>query len=275
VKEPVAIAGAGRLGQALARALREVGVPIACIANGTRPDGTELVDFTEIGRHASRVLIAVSDKAIESVAARIAASPGAIRIALHTCGAFGAEPLRPLAEVGVSCGSLHPLQTIRDPHDSAALRGIAFAVTGDSDALAWAGEIVALLQGWVFPIHPDRRQIYHAAAVMASNHVTAVLDAAGDMMRMAGLSPGAVWTALAPLVRSSVENTLRYGPLEALTGPVARGDSDTVSAHMHVLDGNLLDLYRAAALRVLTMATAKGLDEKSTEDVRRVLLGRQ
>jgi len=275
VSERVAIAGAGRLGQALARALGEAGVPIACIANRTRPDGTGFVDFAEIGQCASRVLIAVSDKAIETVATRIAASPGYLRVALHTCGAFGAEPLRPLADVGISCGSLHPLQTIRDPQDSAALRGIAFAVTGDSDALAWAGEIAAMLQGWVFPIDPDRRHIYHAAAVMASNHVTAVLDAAGDMMRMAGLPAGAVWTALAPLVRSSVENTLRYGPLEALTGPVARGDSDTVSAHMRMLDGNLLDLYRAAALRALTMSAARGLDEQSAEDVRRVLLGRQ
>ena len=107
---------------------------------------------------------------------------------------------------------------------------------------------------------------------MASNHVAAVLDAAGDMMRMAGLTPGSVWTALAPLVRASVENALRYGPAEALTGPVARGDSDTVSAHVRALDGNLLDLYRAAALRALRMATARGLDEKSEKDIRRVLL---
>jgi predicted short-subunit dehydrogenase-like oxidoreductase (DUF2520 family) len=267
VGERVAIAGAGRLGQALARALREAGIPIACIANRT--------DVADIGHHASRVLIAVSDKAIETVAARIAASPGNLRIALHTCGAFGVEPLRPLADVGVYCGSLHPLQTIRDPHDSATLRGIAFAVTGDPDALAWAGEIAAALNGWVFPIEPDRRDVYHAAAVMASNHLVAVLDAAGEMMRMAGLPPGSVWAALGPLVRTSIENSLRYGPAESLTGPVARGDSDTVAAHLSVLEGDLLSLYRAAALRALRIATSRGLDIKSVTDIRKVLAGGQ
>jgi predicted short-subunit dehydrogenase-like oxidoreductase (DUF2520 family) len=267
VRERVAIAGAGRLGQALARALREAGVPIACVANRT--------NLGDIGRYASRVLIAVSDKAIAPVAAQIAASPGNLRLALHTCGAFGVEPLRPLADAGISCGSLHPLQTVRDAKDSAALRGIAFAVTGDPDALAWAGEIAAALDGWVFPIEPNRRDIYHAAAVMASNHLIAVLDAAGEMMQTAGLPPGSVWAALGPLVRNSVENSLRYGPVESLTGPVARGDSATVAAHLRVLEGDLLSLYRAAALRALRIAASRGLDVKSATDVRNVLLGGQ
>jgi predicted short-subunit dehydrogenase-like oxidoreductase (DUF2520 family) len=267
VSERVAIAGAGRLGQALAHALREAGIPIACIADRTK--------LGDIGRYASRVIIAVSDKAIEPVAARIAADPGNLRVALHTCGAFGVEPLRPLADIGISCGSLHPLQTIRDPQDSAALRGIAFAVTGDPDALAWAGEIAAALDGWVFPIEPDRRDIYHAAAVMASNHLTAVLDAAGEMMRMAGVPPGAVWAALGPLVRTSIENSLRYGPAESLTGPVARGDAATVAAHLTVLEGDLLSLYRAAAVRALHIATSRGLDIKSVIDIRKVLVGGQ
>jgi predicted short-subunit dehydrogenase-like oxidoreductase (DUF2520 family) len=260
----VAIAGAGRLGQALARALRQAGVPITCIANRT--------NLAEVGRYASHVIIAVSDKAIEPVAAQIAASPGNIRIALHTCGAFGVEPLRPLAEIGISCGSLHPLQTIRDTGDSATLRGIAFGVTGDPEALAWAGEIAVALDGWVFPIESDRRVTYHAAAVMASNHLTAVLDGAGELMRMAGVPPTSVWAALGPLVRTSIENSLRYGPAESLTGPVVRGDSATVEAHLSVLEGELLGLYRAAALWALRMAVSQGLDVKSVVDVRKVLL---
>lgn len=259
----IAIAGAGRLGQAMGRALSEAGIPVSFIANRT--------GFAQIGRHASRVLIAVSDKAIQTVAEQIAASPGSVRIALHTSGAFGPEPLRALAQSSVSCGSMHPLQSIRDPQDSAALRGIAFAVTGDSDARAWAEEIAAALDGWVFPVDAHCRTMYHAAAVMASNHVVAILDAAGDMMRMAGLPPGSVWTALAPLVRTSIENALRYGPLESLTGPVVRGDSDTVATHVHALKGDLLNLYRAAALRALRMAEQRGLDPHSAGNIRLAL----
>jgi predicted short-subunit dehydrogenase-like oxidoreductase (DUF2520 family) len=260
----VVIVGAGRLGQALGRALREARFAIRCIANRT--------NLADIGRYSSHIIIALSDKAIEPIAAQVAASPGKIRVALHTCGAFGVEPLRPLADIGISCGSLHPLQTIRDARDSAALRSIAFAVTGDPDALAWAGEIAAALDGWVFPIEPNRRDIYHAAAVMASNHLTAVLDAAGEMMKMAGMPPGSVWAALGPLVRTTVENSLRYGPAEALTGPVARGDAATVAAHLRVLEGELLSLYKAAALRALGMAACGGLDIKSVTDVRKVLV---
>ncbi len=278
--EGVGIAGAGRLAQAMGGALRDAGIRISCVANRTPEnayafirEGTELVDFADIGRHASRVLIAVSDKAIEPVAERIAASPGNLRIALHTCGTFGTEPLGPLAQAGVSCASFHPLQTIRSPEDSASLRGIAFGFTGDSGALAWAREIADALQGWVLPIEADRRSVYHAGAVTASNHIAAVLDAAGEMMCSAGVPPESVWTALAPLVRTTVENSLRHGPVNSLTGPVVRGDSDTVATHVRALEGDLLGLYRAAALRALHMAAERGLDEKSVEDVRRVLQG--
>jgi predicted short-subunit dehydrogenase-like oxidoreductase (DUF2520 family) len=277
--QAVAIAGAGRLAQAIGRALCDAGIEIVCVANRTKKHaeeaaaslGAPVAVFADLGRHATHVLIAVSDSAITPVAAQIASSPGHLCVALHTCGAYGPEPLHPLADAGVSCGSLHPLQTIRSPEDSAALQGIAFAISGDPGALAWAQEIAAALQGRTFEIASERRNLYHAAAAMASNHLTAVLDAAGEMMQTAGLPPAAVWPALALLVRTTIENALRYGPVQALTGPVSRGDAGTVAAHLGCLDGDLRALYQAAATRALNMATRRGLDEESAKRVRKTL----
>lgn len=267
-------------------ALGERGVRIECIASRGLEHAraaaslfgrTLAVGYGEIARHASHVLVAVSDRAIEAVAAEIAGGGGGVRVALHTCGARGAEALAPLAAAGARCGTLHPLQTIRDPvRGAAALRGAAFAVSGDPEAVAWAVEIAGALQGQVLRIADDTRPLYHAAAVMASNYVAALVDCAAQLMERAGVSREEALRALAPLVRTAVENVAEQGAVGALTGPVVRGDAATVAGHMRALtegDESVTALYRAAGLHALRMALQRGLGEKEAEAVRQALLG--
>jgi predicted short-subunit dehydrogenase-like oxidoreductase (DUF2520 family) len=260
-------------------------MPIKCVA-GRSPEraaqaaafvggGSVALSCPEAAQRAGRVLIAVSDAAIESVARELAGSGGRIRIALHTCGNAGPELLRPLAEQGVSCGAIHPLQTIHDPEQGTyALRGIAFAVSGEAEASQWAEDIAGRLGGHVLRIAPDARPLYHAAAVMASNYVIALLDAAVETMSYAGIPADQALQALAPLACTAVENASKAGPLQALTGPIARGDIPTVAAHLRALSQAaepLLHVYCAAGLQAVGMASKRGLPEQASASLDRIL----
>jgi predicted short-subunit dehydrogenase-like oxidoreductase (DUF2520 family) len=285
----VAIAGAGPVAQALGRALQECGIAIGCIAS-RNPDhakaaaafiggGALAVPYCDIPLHASHVLVAVSDRAIEPVAAELARGNGRLRVALHTCGSYGPESLAPLSAVGVSCGGIHPLQTIRDASQgAAALRSTAFAVSGDAQALHWAEEIATALSGHLLHIRPGAQHLYHAAAVMASNYIAALLDSAEQLMLLAGVPREDALRALAPLARTSIDNVVQCGAVEALTGPVMRGDAATVTEHARAMERaehSIAELYKAAGLHALRMARRRGLGDEEAESVHRALLGRR
>ncbi|MBI4889158.1 MAG: DUF2520 domain-containing protein [Acidobacteria bacterium] len=269
------IVGTGRVAQALGNALLECGMRVVAVAGRSRERAVEAAAFvgggaeamlcSEAGERAERVVIAVSDGALEAVAAELAAHQGRIRVALHTSGNAGPEVLAALAQRGVSCGAIHPLQTIPSREaGAAALRGISFAVSGRGEALEFAGQIAARLEGRTLRIADGAQPLYHAAAVMASNYITALLDAAVESMALTGVTREEALEALAPLARAAVENAVRSGPVEALTGPVARGDASTVAAHVRAIgeaSGALLPVYRSMGLRALHMARRRGLTE--------------
>jgi predicted short-subunit dehydrogenase-like oxidoreductase (DUF2520 family) len=213
--------------------------------------GVQPVTYQNLPALAERVIIAVPDAAITEVAAILAGAGMNSGIALHTCGALGPEALQPLAAKGVSCGTLHPLQTIATPGQGlTVLPGSAFAVAGDG----WAREIVALLKGEALHIPAGKQPLYHAAAVMASNYAVALVDGAVTLMNEAGIERDQALRALAPLMRAAVENAFALGPEAALTGPIQRGDCTTVSAHLLSLEAApdpVRNLYRAAGLQAL------------------------
>jgi len=285
IPRAIGIAGAGRVGQALARLLREAGRPVAAVASRTieharegaafAGEGVAAVSYSELLAHASHLIIAVPDSAIEPVAETLAAAARG-GVALHTCGARGPEALHALAAKGVACGALHPLQTVSTPLQGVtALRGIAFAISGDEPALAWAREIAALLEGETLAIAPGARPLYHAAAVMAGNYVVALADAAQSLMVQAGVAPDQALRALAPLMRAAVENSVEQGPERALTGPIERGDAATVESHVEALKTAppaLKSFYRAAGLCTLGIARRRGLDAARAQAVERALL---
>lgn len=296
---PIGIAGAGRVAQAVGKLLASRGEPVSFIASRRSEQArhaaafigpnVRAVSFAELGQQAGRILIAVPDSALESVAGALGMASG---IVLHTCGAKGPEALSALAKRGIYCGAIHPLQTISDPESGAeALDGVSFAVAGDPVALEWAEHIVRVAKGRVLRIASERRPLYHAAAVMASNYVTALMSAAEELLIAAGVDSEEALPALGPLARTSLENTLRQGPMAALTGPIERGDVATVESHLAALEnmknapkgactgesirnapeGACTDesmknapkgactLYRAAGLQTLALARRKGL----------------
>ncbi len=151
---------------------------------------------------------------------------------------------------------------------------MAFAICGDAPALAWAGRIARAANGRILRIPAERRPLYHAAAVMASNYITALLSAAQTLLIAAEVDAQEALQALGPLAWTSLDNALRQGPTAALTGPIERGDVATMAAHLAALKdfpGPIPGLYRAAGLQTLELARGKGLCAKRAAATERLL----
>lgn len=207
------------------------------------------------------MIIAVPDDAIAGVAAALAGS-GAVTpdtVVLHTSGLRDRSALRGLDATGAALGSFHPLQTFADADgDPDALCAAPAVIEGDARALVAARELAVVLgMDRVVEIAGDRKPLYHAGAVFASNYLVGLADIAVRLMHEAGIANADVELIL-PLMRQTLDN-LRDGPAAALTGPVRRGDAGTVTAHLAMLGEPERTLYRMLALQSLYVATAAGV----------------
>jgi predicted short-subunit dehydrogenase-like oxidoreductase (DUF2520 family) len=186
------------------------------------------------------VLLTVNDDNVAATAARLPVGP----IVLHTAGALGLDVLEP----HVRRGSLHPLMSFPGPERGVPpTDGVPAAIAGHPEALVAARALAERLGFRVFEVPGDRR-LYHAAAVMAGNYATVLLDAASTLLAAAGVHPALAPSLLAPLALASVEQGAKVGPARALTGPLARGDAQAVAAQLEtidVLNPELAALYRA------------------------------
>jgi predicted short-subunit dehydrogenase-like oxidoreductase (DUF2520 family) len=226
----VGIVGGGRLGTALAAALRGAGVPVEGPAGrGEVPSGCDAI------------VLCVPDAEIPNAAATVA---GAAPLVGHTSGATGLGVLEP---AGGAAFGLHPLQTFPPGSDPDTFRGAGCAIAGTTPAaLAFAGRLARALGMTPFEIDDEGRAAYHAAASVASNFTVTLLAAAERIAAGAGLAPHEARALLAPLVRRSVQSVAELGPERALTGPIARGDDATVGAQRRALEEaapELVDLF--------------------------------
>lgn len=280
-KPTVAIVGSGRLGTALAKALFDSHYKIEAvvarqIAHSRRAAsllGSPTLALSEKDLQrlpASKIiLITTPDGEILKTAAKIAAlkAPPRGRTVLHTSGALAAsEVLAPLAAAGFATGSLHPLVSISDPRTgSEKLRGAFYCLEGDATANRVARSLVKDLKGHSFHIDSNFKPLYHAAAVMASGHVTALIALATEMLVECGLDEKTARRVLMPLLESTVANLELAEPAKALTGTFARGDLDTVKRHLKALSSKRLSealaAYKLLGRRSLQLAQKKIDDE--------------
>jgi predicted short-subunit dehydrogenase-like oxidoreductase (DUF2520 family) len=220
------------------------------------------------------VLLAIPDDALPEVAYDLArmgpAPPGCV--ALHLSGALSTDVLAPLHGAGYTLGSLHPLMAVADPWLAGErLTGAAFALGGEPPAVAAARRLVSALHGRPLVIAPALRPLYHAAAVVASNYLVAITGLATRLLVEAGVSEDDALPALLPLLRGTLDNIEQLGVPAALTGPVARGDIDTLRLHLGRLSPADRVLYCGLGLELLRMARAAGLDDRRAEEIESLL----
>ena len=181
------------------------------------------------------LFLAVPDGAISEMASRVARmNPPAALAVVHLSGALGLDAL--IALEGNPRGSFHPLQSFPTPREPEAFRGITVAVDASTTALRRRLARLARELG-AKPKHVTGRErvLYHAAAVYASNFVDVVLYEAVRMLGTIGWTEAEATRALMPLVDGAVANVRKRGVVGALTGPIRRGDAETVARHLEAL----------------------------------------
>jgi predicted short-subunit dehydrogenase-like oxidoreductase (DUF2520 family) len=300
----VAIVGAGRVGTALGLALKAISYEIEVVvarrpASAVRaaktlgPDTYALstrqlsrINKDQIDRlnRCSVVLIATPDDAIAAVAGQLAeiltlpSGPGkrVSRVALHTSGALASDILKPMRRANFAVGSLHPLVSISESRAGAkVLTQAFFSIEGDPAAVKAGKSLVKALGGESFPIDPERKALYHAAALTASPNMTALFDIAVEILGVCGLKPGRARRILLPLVESTIANLAKQDAARALTGTFKRGDRATVLKHLAALkDANLPEALRAYVVlgqRSISIARRLSGAREDLDEIARIL----
>ncbi|MEZ5333634.1 MAG: Rossmann-like and DUF2520 domain-containing protein [Thermoanaerobaculia bacterium] len=238
------LVGPGRVGSSLAHWLVAAGVRLDVVA-GRDPMrrnalaaalGGTAVELDALDSSGSDLLLlAVADPVLRPVAARLATRRQA-PVVLHTSGAAPAEAIAPLRDQACAVGSLHPLKSFPRPlPDAEEGRGVVFGVDGDTEALTAAHGLASAVGGRSVVVPPGARLAYHLAATLASGGVVTLLAAADEIARRHGLDES-VLAGYVELARGSLELAETTRPVAAaITGPVARGDVETVSAELTAL----------------------------------------
>ena len=276
----VGVIGAGRLGGALVRALIACGYRVDNVATrgGERTQrltveaglaGLSLSSATDVASSCDLVFLAVPDGAIEGVAAAEAWRPG--QAVVHCSGAAGLDVLEAPRARGALVGCFHPLQSFSGDAGPDHFRGVTVGVEGAAPLGEWLETMARDLGATPLRLEGVDRALYHAAAVLSSNDVVALMAAAARAWEAAGLPHEAARSALAPLLLGAARN-IEARPLEqALTGPVARGDIETVRRHLEALRAlpDLHALYRTLGRELLRLPLA--LDEAVRSEIEALL----
>ena len=268
------IIGAGRAGRTLTALWFQRKVfAIQHVLNRTPASTRDAVAFIGAGRPAAALtamqaagvwLLATPDGEIVSAAASLAGN-GLLRagdVVFHCSGAMSASDLRTVVPRGVLVASVHPLKSFADPAE--ALRtftGTYCSAEGDAAALAVLKPAFEQIGARVAVIDAQFKTVYHAASVMVCNYLTALMEAGLQCYEKAGLPRNTATAMMAPLVRETLDNVLRLGTVNALTGPIARGDHAVVARQLQALrqfNPQLAEIYRVLGVTAVQLSRAQG-----------------
>ena len=260
----VCIVGRGKVGRTLQRALRSA--EVACT----------LLPGTRLGRAlpaADVYLLAVPDAAIAGVAAQLTSRLSRATRVLHLAGARGLEELAALHDRGIAVGVMHPLVSFADTRAEHALRGATFTCFGDRPAITSARRLTRRL-GARCVVIPPPDAAYHAAAALVANGAAALAHLGAQILMPLGFTQRDAERALAGLLTSVARNVAQVGVPGALTGPVVRGDVQTLTRHLAALtqrDRKLAAAYAALQPLVVASARVAGLEDTRARRILRAM----
>ncbi|HEX5190038.1 MAG TPA: Rossmann-like and DUF2520 domain-containing protein [Streptosporangiaceae bacterium] len=272
----IGVVGAGRAGTAMAAALARAGhrvVAASAVSKASLDRISRSLPHARLARPqqvveaADLVLLTVPDDALPSLVSGLAGTGVSMegRLMAHASGRHGLAVLEPAVLAGALPLALHPVMTFTGRADDVdKMAGISFGVTAPGQLRPVAEVLVMEMGGEPVFIDEDKRGLYHAGLASAANHLVTLVAAACDLLREAGVPDPP--RMLGPLLGAALDNALALGD-QALTGPVARGDADTVAAHVEAIAqaspealGAYLALARLTADRALAAGTLTSAD---------------
>jgi predicted short-subunit dehydrogenase-like oxidoreductase (DUF2520 family) len=276
MQRSVSIVGLGNWGSSLAHALNGAGVRLQeVIVSSERSGagnsaGAGALPLTTLDRaqlKADVLWLCVPDAAIARVTGRIVkrvvalAGKGGLKgqIVVHSSGALSAQVLQAAARVGASVASVHPVMSFatRAP---VSLRGVPFGVEAEPAGRRILNAIVRQVGGRPFAVQAGSKALYHAVGVLSSPLLVSHLAAANEAAILAGFTPQQARRLIEPIVRATLDNFFLRGPGKSFSGPIARGDVETIDLHLQALKPHpmLAGVYRSLALYALKALPASG-----------------
>jgi predicted short-subunit dehydrogenase-like oxidoreductase (DUF2520 family) len=271
----VGVIGAGRLGSAFAMTLSKAGFCIGGIYSKSEESSTLLCNKLGIERentieaavqNSDIILLAVPDNRIGDIASEIASCIDKQylnnKIFLHLSGAMTSEVLQSLEDVGAFTGSFHPIQTFADRDNGwQKLYNCYFGFEGCGEAQKYVETIVDKLQGKLVFIKKDQKNLYHAAACIISNYTVTLFHIVYQMLIKAGIDDKLATDAFLPLLKNTADNIGTLGHINALTGPISRGDHSVVSKHIDALSKEIPEyeaIYKMLGRHTVDLAALRG-----------------
>ena len=267
----VTLIGAGNLASAIGPALRAAGYRIDVVAGRALPAsrrrasalarklGARALKLEDVEPASDIVWLCHTDDALAETAGLLARRSGwRDKIVLHSSGALTSDVLAPLQRMGAQAASLHPMMTFV-ARATPRLRGVPFAVEGDRAAVAAARQIVRDLGAESLEIRKEAKVLYHALGSFSSPLLVATLATAERIGRTAGLSRKQLAKIMGPILRQTLKNYLEKGAAAAFSGPIQRGDLNTVRRHLKDLESvpGAVAVYRALVQSALLDLPAK------------------
>jgi len=268
----IVIIGAGKVGKSL-EALFSKHYAVTLISR-------EIELFEKQIRNAQLVLITTNDESIELVCEQITHLLNPDTVVSHCSGALGSEKLLSAKQQGAYTASSHPLNTF--PSIEAGLHTLAneqhgtfLYCEGDQLALALITEVFQTCGFQIVTIDSQAKTAYHAACVFACNYLNALMDLSLRTAALYNIDQTQFWHAIQPLIQATLSNINQHGVSEALSGPIARGDVQTVDQHIDFLskkDQSIGDAYILLAEHALQLAQQQGkLTEHTLSQLKEII----
>ncbi len=276
--------GAGTVGTALSVRLSSKGYRMIAVSSRSQTSARKLAQAVsgchafknnqDVADTAELIFITTPDNAIASVASEIQWHTG--QSVVHCSGALSTDILESAKKLGVQVGAFHPLQTFASVKQAIEnIPGSTFAVEAEEPLLSILKDMATTLDGHWIELKANDKVVYHAAAVIACNYLVTLVKLATDLWRSFNIPQSQATQALLPLIRGTIHNIDTVGIPQCLTGPIARGDIETIKKHLDALQKvapALLSTYQELGLQTIPVALAKGrINQHQAEELQAIL----
>jgi len=264
----ISIIGAGRLGKTLGRLFHDNKVfRINSVISRSIKNAEEAAIFIGAGTPADNIedviksdiyLISTPDGIIKETFKKMKPVPYE-SIVFHCSGSLPSSVID-----HKNSASIHPVHSFAAPKVSImSFSGTMCGCEGDKDTLSILKEIFKKIGGVPFDIDGEKKSLYHAAAVMACNYFTAIQETAIKMYEESGVSREEAYKILEPIVKGTANNIFQNGTANSLTGPIARGDSETITSHLEAIkDEDILNIYKVLGKIAVELSEKQGIADK-------------
>jgi len=276
--------GAGTVGTALAVRLSSKGYQVIAVSSRSQTSARKLAQAVSgchafnnnqgVADTAELIFITTPDDTIVSVASEIQWHRG--QSVVHCSGALSTDILESAKRPGAQVGAFHPLQTFAGVKQAIEnIPGSTFAVEAEEPLLSTLKDIATALEGHWIELKANDKVAYHAAAVIACNYLVTLVKLATDLWQSFNIPQSQATQALLPLIRGTIHNIDIVGIPQCLTGPIARGDIETIKKHLDALQKvapALLSTYQELGLQTIPVALAKGrINQHQAEELQAIL----